>query len=183
MGTEVNKKFIQTIYLPGSELEKLGLKTGDGLDDIALYKEIPKQFLCDDIAEKAALSTYFNVRKLIEKYEGENILFIWDEESVVSDDNFYFCINEEYKRDRLTYFMSSGVSAEKVSQTEEEKEAARKAKEEEDERLADEEKIARLIEELKSTSRGFRHHVEPNNTSPSTVQSKKEGGDDKDGGP
>merc|ERR1712048_352230 len=132
MGTEVNKKFIQTIYLPGSELEKLGLKTGDGLDDIALYKEIPKQFLCDDIAEKAALSTYFNVRKLIEKYEGENILFIWDEESVVSDDNFYFCINEEYKRDRLTYFMSSGVSAEKVSQTEEEK-------------------IARLIEELKST--------------------------------
>jgi len=147
--SEPNKNDIQSLYLPNAELVKFDLKTGDGIDDICLFKELEKSVLVKDLDEQAALSVFNDFSKLIRGYEGETILFIWDPEyKMDADSNFYFCTTETRKEAAIADFDAKGLSGASAGLSEEELAQIAKEKEEQEKREAEEKRIAEAIAKL-----------------------------------
>eukprot|EP01084_Bolivina_argentea_P316034 547726_1 len=100
------------------------------------------------------MSAFQPFLSVIETYENEDILFIWDpDEEKQSDCNFYFCTaidTFEAEKSRLGISDDGlAMDPEEMAQKKEEEEQERKRKEAEEEKKREDERIALAIAELK----------------------------------
>merc|ERR1712228_814588 len=84
------------LYLGDKELQGYGFKTGDGLLDVTAFKTLKKNDIIEEIKFKGKMCAFHPFTDIIEKYENEDILFVWDpDEEKEAECNFYFCTNIE----------------------------------------------------------------------------------------
>jgi len=150
--TEINKNNVQCLYFSNAELDKFGLKTGDDIDDICLFKELPKEDLLADIEAQGKISLFFDFRGIISKYDEDYILFIWDPDGKMdADSNFYFCTTSSRRDEQMKFFESQGIGADTAQGklSEEELQKLEQEKKEQEEKRLEEERIEKAIEALK----------------------------------
>lgn len=141
------------LYLGDKELQRYGLKSGDGLLDVIEFKMIEKSFILEEISFMGKMSAFEPFKEKFEKFEGESFLFVWDvDEEKEPECNFYFCcsmetLNSEKERLGISGDMDGADGAQRKSKEEIEEEE--RLKREEEERIQEEERIKVAIKKLK----------------------------------
>lgn len=142
------------LYLGDKELKGYGFKTGDGLLDVAPFKTLKKLDIIEEIKFKGKMCAFQPFHSLIEKYENDDILFIWDpDEQKEKECNFYFCHTIqtfEIEKKRLG-ISDDGIimDPEEIKRKKEEQEEQRRKLEIEEELKREQLRIAEAIKKLK----------------------------------
>ncbi|MES1911231.1 MAG: hypothetical protein MHM6MM_003699 [Cercozoa sp. M6MM] len=85
---------VEPIFLTEKGLLRHDMKTGDEIYDVVAFKIIPKQAILDEVQEIGFVSDFHPQRTKFAKYAGENVLFVFDPESVY-EQNFYWVSTPE----------------------------------------------------------------------------------------
>ena len=80
------------MYLGDKDLQRIGLKSGDGLLDVLPYKMVNRQEILEQISFMGKMSVFEPHKQKFEGYDAEEVLFVWDpDEEKQPECNFYFC--------------------------------------------------------------------------------------------
>lgn len=71
-------KGIFPIFIRGSTLDKYGMKTGEGVNDVVDYKYIPKDTLMEEIQKLGAMSDFGDAKEQVKSAPGDQILIVVD---------------------------------------------------------------------------------------------------------
>jgi hypothetical protein len=95
---------IKPIFLQRKTLEKFGLKTGPGVNDIVDYKFLPKADVQKDIQTFAALSDFHPAKKEIDSYGGDQILIVIDRDQKYGE-TCLICYTDEAREEIMKGFL------------------------------------------------------------------------------
>eukprot|EP01039_Chlorochromonas_danica_P015551 gene15551-18289_t len=74
-------KGIKPMFIRGSTMEKYGMKTGPGVNDVVDYKDLPKANNMKEIHPSGMMCDFEPAKKEIESYSGDQILVVVDRDS------------------------------------------------------------------------------------------------------
>ena len=95
---EAAPKGIKPLFIRGATLEKYGMKTGPGVNDVVDYKYIPKADLQKDIQTFSAISDFEPAKKEIDSCPGDQILIVIDRDQKYGE-TYLICYTEEAKNE------------------------------------------------------------------------------------
>lgn len=93
-------KGVLPIFLRGVTLEKFGMKTGENVNDLVEYKFIPKEDITKEIQVMGVMSDFEPGKKMIEPYQGDQILIVVDKAQKYGE-TFLLCYTNEARDDLL----------------------------------------------------------------------------------
>ncbi|ETO30542.1 hypothetical protein RFI_06581 [Reticulomyxa filosa] len=103
---------IGCLYLSDKELNRYGLKAGDGLLDVYPHKYIEKTFIIEEIEFMGKMSAFEPFKTVFQSFEGDKFLFVWDPgQTVQKDCNFFFCYNQQTLQEQQQVVNNKTVSA------------------------------------------------------------------------
>jgi hypothetical protein len=124
-------KGIFPFFLKQSTLQKLGMKTGEAINDTVEYKFIPKEDIMKEIQMYGVMSDFEPAKKVVESYQGEKIMIYVDRANKYGDD-YALIYSDEAKEEILKEFAEreDAVKEQLLAQlkAEEEKRAAEYAR-------------------------------------------------------
>lgn len=91
---EAPPKGIFPIFLRGVTLEKFGMKTGEGVNDVVAYKYIPKDDLVKEIQVMGVMSDFEPAKKPIESFTGDQVLIYVDRAQKYGE-TYLLCYSQE----------------------------------------------------------------------------------------
>eukprot|EP01083_Nonionella_stella_P271094 918334_1 len=137
---------ITPIFVTEKGLNRHGMKTGPNIDDCVPYKLLPKEIVDKELQDLGFMSDFYVIRDKIKKYDGEEMLMIFDEDSVY-EQNFFWCSSpatfEEYKQ---KYFPDEGAAAGGVGGVAVDKEEEERLRLEKEKEEAAEKKLLTYVE-------------------------------------
>jgi hypothetical protein len=80
------------IFLTSTTQQQFNLRADEDVHQDDTIRYIPKQAVMDDIKQKLAVSDFYPYKSLIEEYNEDDILLIYDYEFQY-DKNFYICLS------------------------------------------------------------------------------------------
>jgi hypothetical protein len=95
---ETPPKGICPLFLRGVTLEKYGMKTGEGVNDVVEYKLIPKEDIMGEIQKYGQMSDFEPGKKQIDSYPGDQILIVVDRTQKYGE-TFLICYTEEAREE------------------------------------------------------------------------------------
>jgi hypothetical protein len=84
------------LFLSGSTQQAFNVRSDEDITQEDNIKSIKRQQVLDDIAKRGAISDFYPLKKLIEDYEEEEILIVYDYEFQY-DKNFYLCLDNNLR--------------------------------------------------------------------------------------
>lgn len=96
MSAEPPPKGVFPLFLRGVTLEKFGLKTGEGVNDVVEYKNVPKEDIMKEIQVMGVMSDFEPGKKLIDSYQGDQILIVVDRAQKYGE-TYLLCYTDDAK--------------------------------------------------------------------------------------
>jgi hypothetical protein len=128
---EAPPKGIFPIFIRQSTLQKYGMKTGEGVNDVVDYKLIPREDLMSEIQLMGQTSDFGPAKKVLDSYQGDRVLIIIDRTDKYGE-NFLLIYTDEMKDQMLKDIVEKedAVKEQLLAQmkAEEEKRSAEQAK-------------------------------------------------------
>lgn len=91
-------KGVKPMFIRGATLEKFGMKTGPGVNDVVDYKYIPKADIMKDIQTFGMMCDFEPAKKEIDSYGGDQILVVVDREQKYGE-TYLICYTDEAKEE------------------------------------------------------------------------------------
>ena len=89
-------KGVQPLFLRNVTLEKFGMKTGEGINDVVEYKYVPKEDIMKEIQMFGQMSDFEPAKKVIEPYQSDSILIIVDRTQKYGE-SYLLCCSDQAK--------------------------------------------------------------------------------------